>query len=248
MKNKKIEERLKDSIHIESRDFLDKLLAIPIEERTRTPKWRYKGALGFCTVCLLVLAVFISMSPTNPSTVLGGNEPSKDIISFNEVSYNVGDKNNNIANSVKVYHQEKNFEYINSIYSINFNEELFADYLSDVFCYYTESSDELSHCILYLVQQNQNNERFQIGLKKNMFPEFSDESTDMWNQQEQYDTFNISTIHSQKMILIHNTKTDFKNFRTKIKINDLGIAVDGYDMDQEEFIAIIKVLIDGVKI
>ena len=252
-KKKKVEAKIRECINIKSRDFLDELLAYKIPEDEPIPndeempifqenynksKWLSKGIISVCSICLLCFITFGSykMLKNKPSIML-------DNVNFNKIAYNVGEGDKFIDSNDKTIQIKKDLSYINFVFDLSLDKNIF-EYSSNILCYATKNTEELSFCSINLVDNN-NILKGQIRLKKSIYPLFSGEHEDMWNQQEQFDSFNKSTLNQQKIILIENNTYNFKNYKTKFKINDVGISIDGIDIDQEEFIDIVKTVINS---
>lgn len=252
-KKKKVEAKIRECINIKSRDFLDELLAYKIPEDEPIPndeempifqenynksKWLSKGIISVCSICLLCFITFGSykMLKNKPSIML-------DNVNFNEIAYNVGEDDKFGDNKTLIYSMES-LNYINEVYRMKLKIDSFQQYSNDIACYRVETIDFPTYCNIIL-NKDKNHSRVQIRFNTYEYPLFNDEHEDMWNQQEQFNSFNKSTLNQQEIILIENNTYDFKNYKTKFKINDVGVAIDSYDIDQEEFIDIVKTVINS---
>lgn len=256
MKNKKLEDRLRESIDLESRDFLEEFLACPVgvedeeeglydypEERKGRP-WVF-GTVSFCVICLVVGITFFTTNGNGKKP--GVVPPIIDNIMFNTFDY---DKGENISSSGDDYRElvqkDSDFLYINTQFNLELDEKLFHLYDIDTFCFEIEQTGLLSHCNINLLYKENSKLQFRIGVKKQEYPLFNDEKIeDMWEKQKQFSTLDKSTIHSQELVLVNNTMNTFTNYRTKFMLNNIGIAIDGYDVEQEEFVDIVKTVIDS---
>jgi len=249
MRNKEVEDRIRKSIDIESRDFLDKLLEYPVEKRRKKSKLKYiKWGVNFGSVCVFIFALFLTKNMWNRDQKLSPTEPPSivDHIQFNEVVYNKGEVDKNDDNNRDTLSRVKDLSYINLQFNLNIEENLFEQYDRDILCYFYESNNQISQCNI-LLSKNDYQSRIQIGLKKQDLPIFNNEVVNMWEQQDNFDNYIKSQIGIKEVILVKNTVDNLKDYKTKFKINDLGIAVDSYEIEEEAFIDMIKVIIDNFK-
>ncbi len=250
MRNKEVEDRIRKSIDIESRDFLDKLLEYPVEKRRKKSKLKYiKWGVNFGSVCVFIFALFLTKNMWNRDQKLSPTEPPSivDHIQFNKVEYNNGVSSDDTpVDNKNQFGQIKNLLFINTEFNLNIQDKMFEQYEQIILCYLVKDTNEVSYCNITLSKQNSDS-MFQIGIKKNEFPIFNGESVDMWKKQNNFSNYHTSQIHSKEIVLLEDSPSEFKRYKTKFKINDLGIAVDSYEIEEEAFIDMIKVIIDNFK-
>lgn len=247
MNHKQIKKKIKNSIHIESKDFLNELLEYPVEGNQKRTSFQWKSLGTIMVLPLLVLVVFISKNIWNHGNTNFDNPSMQDEIRFNEISYNVkiGEKEQTGIDNVPMAPYAETLESVNQLFHLNLSETLLDSYDVAVACYRYVSSGKLNHCNILMYSSNNYTSEIHIGIQENELPIFVDETFEAWESQSQFDRFYVSTINKTRLVLVKNIDIEPNNFKTKFKKDNLGIAINSYNVDEEEFINIVKMVIDS---
>ncbi len=241
MNKKQLEKKVKNSIKLESKEFLNELLEYSLPKKN---KFNIKSIFQILVLPLILIIVLISKNVWDNSRI-GFTGSQQDEIYFNEIEYDVSISENSLGvDSLKIYPHTENLDYIKHLLNIDLTKTLTNNNV-DVKCQSFIDSGKLFNCNINILDINGDDLKLQIGIQKNELPRFVDEDEDKWTKQVSVDKLNESIINKTTVVLIKNTKSEFNNFRTKFMKNDVGIAINSYNIDENEFIDILKAVINS---
>lgn len=245
MNQKQLKDKIKNNIQIQSKEFLNDLLEYPVEPCKKNKTFKYKFSLQFLMIPLILLIAFVSISIWNNNKLESNNKSQmNNEIFFNELEYMNGNDNGKAIDYTNIELHEENLDYIIAMFQLNLNNISKYNYKTDVICYSTIDKDQLLYCNVNLYNNDYHELSVEVNVQLDSFPRFIDEVEDVW-QQQNFDKLKSSKINGAELILIKNTKNNLNNIRTKFMKGNLGIAINSYDIDEEEFIKVVTTVLNG---
>ena len=246
MNQKQLKDKIKNNIQIQSKEFLNDLLEYPVEPCKKNKTFKYKFSLQFLMIPLILLIAFVSINLWNNNRLESNNKSQmNNEIFFNKLEYTNKNDDDKLIDSLQIIPDYNNLQDINQLFNIKLYESQFDNFDISNECYKTELSGKLLYCNVSLREKGNDSLKIQIGIQNDGYPLFIDENVDSWQAQQNFDKLKSSKINGAELILIKNTKNNLSNIRTKFMKGNLGIAINSYDIDEEEFIKVVTTVLNG---
>lgn len=238
MNKKKTADIIKKSIYLKFEDITDKLTVDnSLNKKYRKPIFKYCTSLCVIVTAAVILLIYGIYNNRDVDNTL-------DLLQINQIEYRNFD---DLIKYEKVYYSPKllTFKELHHLFEYNINLE--ESKISNISCNLDINTNELIQCnISYSVGYG----LILISIKQKNLPTFETETVDTWEQNTFSKNLKVSSIGNYEIIILKNTNNssyikeyynkDVINYKTKFMIHDIGITIDSYNVDEIEFLQILK--------